>query len=197
MTGIEVIVNQILDEAKDKEQEILAQAEEEILEISQQAKVQVEKYENDLHNKLEKEIENYRSVAVLMAEQKKKRALLEAKQQYIENVLNKAYEKMVNADGKTYFENVLKLVRKYALGEKGEIIFNKKDLERMPGDLMEKIMAAAAEKGGSLELSKDSRNIESGFVLVYGGIEENCTFKALLDIEREKLHDLVNKMVFC
>ena len=197
MTGIEVIVNQILDEAKDKEKQILEEAEAEIVEISSKAKAEVEKYENDLYNKLELDLKNYQSAAMLMAEQKKRRAILNAKQEYIENVMDKTYEKLIGSGDKEYFELVLKLVKKYALGQDGTIIFNKKDKDRMPADLMDKIQNLAKEKGGSLTLTDQERKIDGGFVLVYGGIEENCTFKSLMDIEKEKLHDLVNEMVFC
>lgn len=197
MTGIEVIVNQILDEAKDKEKEILDEAEKAIVEISSEAKAEVEKYETDLYNKFELELKNYQSAAILMAEQKKKRAILNAKQEYIENVLEKTYKKLIGSSDEEYFELVLKLVKKYAIAQDGIIIFNNKDRERMPEDLMDKIQKIAQEKGGSLTLSDEQRKIDGGFVLVYGGIEENCTFKSLLDIEKEKLHDLVNEMVFC
>ena len=65
----------------------------------------------------------------------------------------------------------------------------------MPSDFEEKIIAAAAEKGGSLVLSKE-RSIEDGFILVYGGIEENCTLKALLDAKKDELQDKVNEILF-
>ena len=197
MTGIEVIVNQILDEAKDKEKQILGEAEEEIVKISADAKAEVEKFENQLYKKYELELKNYQSAAILMAEQKKKRAILNAKQEYIENIMDKTYERLMGAEEGEYFELVLKLVKKYALAQDGTIIFNSKDKERMPADLMDKIQKLAKENGGSLTLSNEERKIDGGFVLVYGGIEENCTFKSILEIEKEKLHDLVNEMVFC
>ena len=197
MTGIEVIVNQILDEAKDKEKQILGEAEEEIVKISADAKAEVEKFENQLYKKYELELKNYQSAAILMAEQKKKRAILNAKQEYIENIMDKTYERFIGAEDGEYFEMVLKLVKKYSLPQDGTIIFNSKDKERMPADLMDKIQKLAKENGGSLTLSNEERKIDGGFVLVYGGIEENCTFKSILEIEKEKLHDLVNEMVFC
>lgn len=197
MTGIEVIVNQILDEAKDKEKQILGEADTAIVEISSKAKAEVEKFENDLYKKYELDLKNYQSAAILMAEQKKKRAILNAKQEYIEKIMDKTYEKLIGSEDGEYFDYVLKLVKKYALPQDGYIIFNEKDRNRMPADLMEKIQGIAKEKGGSLTMSDEQRKIDGGFVLVYGGIEENCIFKSLMEIEKEKLHDLVNEMVFC
>ena len=35
-----------------------------------------------------------------------------------------------------------------------------------------------------------------GFVLVYGGIEENCSFEAMFAAQREKLQDQVHAFLF-
>ena len=49
---------------------------------------------------------------------------------------------------------------------------------------------------GSLKVSKEGKNIENGFVLVYGGIEENCTLRAMFDAKRDELSDKVHRMLF-
>ena len=45
-------------------------------------------------------------------------------------------------------------------------------------------------------MSDETIDTTGGFVLSYGGIEQNCTFKALIDAEREKLTDKVTKVLF-
>ena len=62
--------------------------------------------------------------------------------------------------------------------------------------ILKTYVLAAAEKGGSLVLSKEQKAIEDGFILVYGGIEENCTLKALLDAKKDELQDKVNEILF-
>ena len=42
----------------------------------------------------------------------------------------------------------------------------------------------AKEKGGALKLAKESRQIENGFILVYGGVEENFLPAGYKDIQR-------------
>ena len=54
----------------------------------------------------------------------------------------------------------------------------------------------AKEKGGSLTLGKEPGKIEDGFLLVYGGVEENCTLKALMDAKKDSLQDKVNEILF-
>ena len=38
--------------------------------------------------------------------------------------------------------------------------------------------------------------MDGGFVLLYGGIEENCTVRALFDARREALQDQVHALLF-
>ena len=53
-----------------------------------------------------------------------------------------------------------------------------------------------AEKGASLEISEETRDMGSGFVLVYGGIEENGDFDDLIDSAYERLQDIAHKALF-
>ena len=45
-------------------------------------------------------------------------------------------------------------------------------------------------------MSRETRDIPNGFVLVYGGVEENCTLKAMFEAKRDELADKVNHLIF-
>ena len=130
------------------------------------------------------------------AEQKRKTALLKAKQEIIAEIIGSAYQTLKEEDTASYFLTMEKLVKTYALADKGEIYFSAADLGRMPADFEKKIEAAAQENGGSLTLKKEPKEIPDGFILVYGGVEENCTLKALFDAKKDQLQDRVNEMLF-
>ncbi|MEE0784775.1 MAG: hypothetical protein U0M10_02385, partial [Oscillospiraceae bacterium] len=70
------------------------------------------------------------------------------------------------------------------------------DLDRMPENFAARLNAIAQEKGGALTLAPAGRVVGGGFILVYGGIEENCTFPALFEARKEELQDLVHKQLF-
>ena len=53
-----------------------------------------------------------------------------------------------------------------------------------------------AENQGELVIDKKPANIKDGFVLVYGEIEENCTLKALLYSNIDRIKDIANKQLF-
>ena len=70
------------------------------------------------------------------------------------------------------------------------------DLARMSNDFRAEVEKSAASKGGSLVISEEGRKIENGFVLAYGGIEENCTLQAIFDAKKDELSDKVHRIIF-
>ena len=127
---------------------------------------------------------------------KRRTRILEAKQEVIADVLKKAYDSLIAMDEKEYFALLLKMLDKYALPEAGEIFFAASDLARMSNDFRAEVEKSVASKGGSLVISEEGRKIENGFVLAYGGIEENCTLQAIFDAKKDELSDKVHRIIF-
>lgn len=196
MRGIEKIIYQILEEANEKKATIELDAKKQADEIEEKAKSEAIKIEDEINRLSEQKVKNYENLAILAAEQKRRRAILETKQNLISEVLEKSYTKLIELDEDKYFELLSKMIEKYALDKQGEIVFNEKDLARLPKGYQEKIEEIAAKKGGSLAISKEAGKFEGGFILIYGGIEENCTFKALMASEKEMLQDIVHEKLF-
>ena len=76
------------------------------------------------------------------------------------------------------------------------MLLSAKDFDQAPDDFTQKIEAAAKKAGGSLTVQKTQVSIGKGFVLSYGGIEENCSFKALFADKKDELQDLVSRILF-
>ena len=136
--------------------------------------------------------ERLRSSAAL----KKRQAILAAKQAIIEEMLAAAHRELLAKPDEAYFAWMEQLLSRFVTDRAGEIYVSKRDLERMPDDFPAKIEKAAQEKGGSLVLKKEPREIDGGFVLVYGGVEENCSAGALFASQRDELADKVHAMLF-
>ena len=66
----------------------------------------------------------------------------------------------------------------------------------MPDGFEKKIQAAAREKGGSLVLQKEPKDIADGLIDIRIGVEENCTWEALMDAKKDRLQDRVNEILF-
>ncbi len=196
MTGLDKITSQIQEEAEASAKERLDAASKEAEQILADARAACEVMEQEAAEKAAAEKANQEGRAHSTAEQKRKTALLQTKQEIIAEVIGKAYETLKNEDTQSYFLTMEKLLNTYALAESGEIYFSEADLARMPADFEQKIKVAAEAKGGKLVLKKEPKAIPDGFVLVYGGVEENCTLKALFDGKRDQLQDKVNEILF-
>lgn len=196
MRGIEKIVAQIIGEGQGKKTVIEKEIQQKIDELNAKAdeeiKVELQRIEEDTI----REESTLEELAELAAQQKRRQAALSAKQEVIGEIINEAYDRLLKLDDEKYFAVIKKMLEDNVLSEKGEIIFSARDRQRMPKDFEDVIKNVALEKGGELVMSDEVRNIDGGFVLVYGGIEENCTFKAMLEASREELHDMVNGKLF-
>lgn len=197
MTGLDKILAQIrqdadaaakatLDEAKKQADEILQKAEAE-------GEAQAKKIAEEGEAQAADVISRANSAAALM----KRRALLEEKQKMIDEVINEAKRSLYQLPDKEYFGLLLKMAVRFAQkGEKGQIVFSERDAKRLPTDFMQEINKELTHKGAELTLSPPSAAVDGGFILVYGGIEENCTFEALFESEREMLQDKVHAVLF-
>lgn len=196
MAGLDKITGQIIEDAKliaAGQLDAARKEAEEIIEAARKVCGAMDKEASDKEMNAKKLHEERMKS---LAEQQRRTALLRAKQELIGEVIDEACEMLKKQDVENYFLTIKKIIKTYAFAETGEIYFSEEDLARMPQGFEEEIQAAAQEKGGSLKLMKESRPISDGCVLVYGGIEENCTFKALIDAKKDQLQDKVNQILF-
>lgn len=196
MSGLNKIKSQIMDEARSLAEEKIAEAKLTADQIIEQAQKEAEESEKEMLFKAEAQEKKQQEKTTSFIDLQKRTKILEAKQEVISEVLKKAYEALENLSGEEYFAALLRLVEKYALPEAGEILFGKADLGRLPEGFGDKIGEIAKAKGGELRISEKEGAIKNGFILVYGGIEENCTLKALFDARWEELSDKVHRLLF-
>lgn len=196
MTGLEKMIQQILDEANQKAEEILAKSQAEADSICEQAQKDCQALQDGMTKQAKLEQKNLLERAQSSGQLKKRQAILRAKQEIIGEVIEKAHKSALKMKEEDYFAMLIKILEQHVLPQKGELCLNKADLKRLPQDFSQTIQKIASDKGGALKLSKVARDIDGGFVLVYGGIEENCSFKALFDDKKDVLSDKVNKMLF-
>ncbi|MEG1957094.1 MAG: V-type ATP synthase subunit E family protein [Lachnospiraceae bacterium] len=196
MTGLDKITNQIIEEANSSASEILQKAEAEAEKLREEAleeaKIECEK----INRKSVSEIANYKDRMNSSADLKRRTAILNMKQSMISVTLEKAYHTFCNQEATQYFQTIKEMLKKFVLPQNGEIFFSDADMAKMPKEFVNEISAIAKEKGGTLTLSQDRRNVEKGFILAYGGIEENCSFEALFNSKKDELQDEVQKILF-
>ena len=125
-----------------------------------------------------------------------KKAVLAARQDLIEKVTEQAYKKLNEQDTASYFDLMRNILLKSVRAENGVISFSEKDLSRIPESFRTEAGKIASRAGGSLSFDSKPAPIESGFILSYGGIEENCSVDAMFRSEHEGLQDCVAGILF-
>lgn len=196
MNGLDKIIAQILDDAKQESLAIKEKAEQEAEEIRKAAGEKVKKLEEEQAKAAIQLEKSYEERLRSSADLKKRQTILAKKQEIIGLMLESAHKELLEKPDEDYFAWMEQLLFRYVTDRTGEIYVSKKDLERMPDDFPAKIQKAAAQKNGSLKLMDEPKDIDGGFVLVYGGIEENCSAGALFESQRDELADKVHSMLF-
>ena len=74
--------------------------------------------------------------------------------------------------------------------------FSEKDLSRIPESFRTEAGKIASRAGGSLSFDSKPAPIESGFILSYGGIEENCSLKSIFAANKDQIQDTAMKVLF-
>ncbi len=66
----------------------------------------------------------------------------------------------------------------------------------MPVDFAKKADSIAEKAGGTIRISDKCADIENGFILEYGLISENCSFRDIIEAERDAVRDTAARALF-
>lgn len=193
MTGLEKIIEEIKSEAAENAEKVISKAKEEADAVISDAQQKGQKQADLILENAKKKSQDILSRGDSSANLEKQKAMLVAKQQVINEMLDNILSYMESLKDKEYFSLILKLIQNNSQSQKGEIAFSEKDLSRLPDGFMEKVNSVSK---GELKLSENAVNIKSGFVLIYGGIEENCSFEAMFRSKHEELTDEISALLF-
>lgn len=196
MAGVDNIIKEILQEAENAAEVLLKEAKETAQTALEEGAAADRKATAAAEQKAEKAVQELKSRAVSQSALRKRQAVLKAKQGIIDEVIHKAYMKLQTQDTGDYFSMVKKLVEKKARAGEGQICFNETDLKAVTPQLKEELAQIAKKAGGTLKVSEDPVRIKSGFILSYGGIEENCSLDAIFAEKAETLRDLANSILW-
>ena len=193
MTGLEKIVQQIRDEAQQAADAVIAQAKEEAGQLAAKAAEDARTQPGAILAKSKTDVQNHLAAARSAAELAQRRAVLAAKQEIIGEAIESARQSIYKLPDSDYFALILKMISKFSLPQEGELLFSPADLGRLPASFETSLAKSA---NGKLTVSRETRDIDGGFVLSYGGIEENCSIEALFYAARERLQDRVQELLF-
>ncbi len=190
MTGLEKIIEQIRLEASLASEQELAKTREEVNEIYAEGLKDREAYKEAYEAQTDSQVELLLGRGEAAAILQRRKILLKEKQQIIQEIVEKARESILNLPDKEYFELILKMLNRYAKDGNCSILLSPRDKERVPQDFVEELDKR------SIRLSGVNERIDGGFILVYGDIEENCSFDALFAASKDTLQDKISALIF-
>ena len=196
MSGLDNIVKKIKSNSQDEIELIKKDAEGYRANVLAEAKKETDKEIKKILDQAKRDQDLFEEKVVSNGEFKQRNALLKAKGEVIDEVIERALDELKNQDTDSYFATILNVLKENVQDKDGKICFSKKDLDRIPSNFGVKASDIAKEKGGSLTVDNEPADITDGFILKYGDIEENCTFDAIFEAKRDELRDLVNKNLF-
>lgn len=194
MTGLEKILSQIENEQDNRCRELISEAEAKAKAIIDEANSQAEKIAADKAEETEKKLEIAKQAAESAAELAKSRILLETKLRLIDETLERSLEVIKALPKKEYFEILKELVLKNAQKGEGVLRLSQADVNRLPSNFVDSINNAF-KRGYKIKLG-DTADIDSGFILVYGDVDVNCSFEAIAASKRDELRDTLNSLLF-
>ena len=196
MAGLDKIIGEIHAESDGLIREVLDREKKEDGIIRSEAENNAGDSVDLIRRESDARLADSKSRAQSAAALTKRQLLLQEKQNLIGEVLEKAKETFLALPEAEYFDTLLALLKKNALSEQGEILLNERDRKRLPADFEKKAEEAAKAKGGSLRISEKTREIDGGLILVYEGIEQNCSVDALFETNIEMLQDKIQNILF-
>lgn len=194
MAGLDKILGSIKAESDEAVAQRINDANKRAEDIKKEAEASVSDECRSIEEKGRKGAEDTLSRAESAAALLKRKAILSEKQDIIAEIFDEAEQKLISLPDDQYIDTIMKIAVKYALPEEGTIIFSAADKKRLPASFEKDLNSRL--KAGRLTLSDDTTRTAGGFVLSYGGVEQNCTFHALIDAGRERLTDKVSKVLF-
>lgn len=193
MAGIDIMIRQIEDDTKAVCDEMIAKARAKSDGIIKEASKKAEKITSDGKKKTALKVADIEKRGESSAALEERKIALYTKQSIINDMLNIGMDHAKNLPDDEYFALILQMIGKNSQPADGVIIFGQKDLDRLPNGFVEKINSVSK---GKLVLSDKAAAIDAGFILSYGGIEENCSFDAIFMSEAENLSDRAGKLLF-
>ena len=190
MNGLDSIIDAIMNEAEQQASENIKAAESEKAVMMSEAEEELASLEKERKAQLHKNSEMVIERAKASNEQYLKQQLMRTKMNFIDEVINSAREKIESMSAEEYFAAMEKLAVSNAHKADGIIAFGKNDLARMPKEFVENCNKKIS--GGTLKLDTNAADIDSGFIIRYGDVEENCSIDSIFRFKYDELCDIVN-----
>lgn len=196
MSGLDKIIADIGESAQNQYNDIIAAAEKEADALLKSEKTAADSDAESYVNRAKERIKTAENAEEASNEMLLRQGILKAKLSIIDETREKAVNEILVLDEKEYFAALKKVILgNYLKASSGLLRLNEADRKRLPADFLESLNKELSG-GAELKLDEKTANIRGGCILVYGDIEENCSFDAIAASLKDTLRDETYKILF-
>lgn len=196
MSGLDEILNIIDEQRIQNEESIIGAANQKAAAIRSEGEQKAQKAYSEQLEKGQTDAKRDFVNACASVDSDMKRKVLDSKVKLIDSAIEATLERLAKLPEDEYFAMLKRLAEQKLRKGSGLISLSANDLKRLPADFETNIRSSAEKLGGTLEISKKPANISDGFILSYGLISENCSFRAIIESERDEVRDTAAAKLF-
>lgn len=197
-SGLDNIVKSITSESEENVKKLWDDFNLKKKESLSKTKRFIERFEEEKFHSVLRSMQKQDEKVKSLAAMKLRDGILKAKIRIAKKVLDSAKKFISDLPDEEYFSLVLKVCSKhFSKGKEAELVFSKKDFNRLSDGLREKFVSEALKCGMGLTISccKTEKDF-GGAILRLGNIEENCTLDAVFEERNEELLNFLLGFLF-
>ena len=181
MSNLDNLVAEILQQAQKEANRMLTKAKTENFEFSEKENKKIQKEVDAINDKAAEEAQALKERVISNANLKSRDMILQAKEELVEDVLERVLERLKNIDTKKYLKFVENILKNLNLSKNAELIVTK-DMRLVLGDKI-------------LDYKISDQTVESGCSIKDGNLIYNNEFSNLIEFNREELErEILNKI---
>lgn len=196
MSGLDEILNIIDEQRIQNEESIIGAANQKAAAIRSEGEQKAQKAYSEQLEKGQTDAKRDFVNACASVDSDMKRKVLDSKVKLIDSAIEATLERLAKLPEDEYFAMLKRLAEQKLRKGSGLISLSANDLKRLPADFETDLRSSAEKLGGTLEISKKPADISDGFILSYGLISENCSFRAIIESERDEVRDTAAAKLF-
>ena len=181
MSNLDNLVAEILQQAQKEANRMLTKAKTENSEFSEKENKKVQKEVEAIKDKATEEAQALKERVISNANLKSRDMILQAKEELVDDILERVLERLKNIDAKKYLKFVENILKNLNLSKNAEVMVSK-DMKLALGDKI-------------LDYKISDQTVESGCSIKDGNLIYNNEFSNLIEFNREELErEILNKI---
>ena len=181
MSNLDNLIAEILQQAQKEANRMLTKAKTENSEFSEKENKKVQKEVEAINDKAQEEAQALKERMISNANLKSRDMILQAKEELVDDILERVLERLKNIDTKKYLKFVENILKNLNLSKNAEVMVSK-DMKLALGDKI-------------LDYKISDQTVESGCSIKDGNLIYNNEFSNLIEFNREELErEILNKI---